>query len=111
MYVAKELGRAGEVWQDEVLNWKKSYGKMTAEERQKLPPRPRKMKTDSKQVQTKFRTRCSPKQLLELNFRLTQSQRKALKKCNPFHKLLMLKCGTLHRDFIMKLADRFNPDN
>ncbi|KAH7850077.1 hypothetical protein Vadar_027577 [Vaccinium darrowii] len=103
--------RAQEVWQDKEPNWKKIYGKKAVEERQKLPPRPRKMKTDSKQVQTKFRTRCSPKQLVELNSQLTQSQRKALKKCNPFHKLLVLKCATLHRDFIMKLADRFNPDN
>ena len=62
-------------------------------------------------LQTKFRTRCSPKQLVELNSQFTQSQRKALKKCNPSHKLLVLNCATLHRDFIMKLADRFNPDN
>jgi len=62
-------------------------------------------------LQTKFRTRCSPKQLVELNSQLTQSQKKALNKCNPFHNLLLLRCATLHRDFIMKLADRFNPDN
>ncbi|KAH7857011.1 hypothetical protein Vadar_008031 [Vaccinium darrowii] len=104
--------RAKQWYQDEVPNLKKIYAEKAMEERAELPPLPEKLKSKTtKSVQSLIRTRCSPKQLVELNAKLSESKRDALIKRNPFQTLLGLSCPYLHREFMMELVERFNPKN
>ncbi|KAH7839806.1 hypothetical protein Vadar_009111 [Vaccinium darrowii] len=98
-------------YEDKKPNWKKIYAERAMEERVEPPPLPEKLKTKTKSVQSSIRTRCSPKQLVELNAKLSEGKRDALIKRNPFQTLLSLSCPYLHREFVMELVERFNPKN
>ncbi|KAG5554048.1 hypothetical protein RHGRI_011798 [Rhododendron griersonianum] len=79
-------------------------------------PRPTKKKKKSKGERKKKKvplfitTRCSPRKFVSLIGTLTTDQREAIKAFNPFHTLLGVKCGHMHRAFAMHLVQCFNPE-
>ncbi|KAG5516646.1 hypothetical protein RHGRI_037396 [Rhododendron griersonianum] len=79
-------------------------------------PRPTKKKKKSKGERKKKKvplfitTRCSPRKFVSLIGTLTTDQREAIKALNPFHTLLGVKCGHMHRAFAMHLVQCFNPE-
>ncbi|KAG5560280.1 hypothetical protein RHGRI_003544 [Rhododendron griersonianum] len=79
-------------------------------------PRPTKKKKKSKGERKKKKvplfitTRCSPRKFVSFIGTLTTDQREAIKAFNPFHTLLGVKCGHMHRAFAMHLVQCFNPE-
>ncbi|KAI8524119.1 hypothetical protein RHMOL_Rhmol13G0124800 [Rhododendron molle] len=80
------------------------------------PPRPKKKKKskgerkNKKKVPLIVKTRCSPRKFVSLIDTLTQDQCEAIKVLNPFHTLLDVKCGHMHRAFAMRFVQCFNPE-
>ncbi|KAI8568793.1 hypothetical protein RHMOL_Rhmol02G0228000 [Rhododendron molle] len=87
------------------------------EEGDNCPPRPNKKKKtkgerkNKKKVTIIVKTRCSPRKFVSLIDTLSEDQRDAIKALNPFHTLLNVKCGHMHRAFAMRLVQCFNPDS
>ncbi|KAG5543893.1 hypothetical protein RHGRI_016601 [Rhododendron griersonianum] len=76
------------------------------------PTKKKKSKGDSKKkkkVPLFIKTRCSPRKFVSLISTLTTDQSDAIKAFNPFHTLLDVKCGHMHRAFAMHLVHCFNP--
>ncbi|KAI8552010.1 hypothetical protein RHMOL_Rhmol06G0232000 [Rhododendron molle] len=87
------------------------------EEGDNCPPRPNKKKKtkgerkNKKKLPIIVKTRCSPRKFVSLIDTLSEDQRDAIKALNPFHTLLNVKCGHMHRAFAMRLVQCFNPDS
>ncbi|KAI8567878.1 hypothetical protein RHMOL_Rhmol02G0155500 [Rhododendron molle] len=89
----------------------------SGEEGDNCPPCPKKKKKKSKgerknkkKVPLIVKTRRSPRKFVSLIDTLTQDQCDAIKALNPFHTLLNVKCGHMHKAFAMRLVQCFNPE-
>ncbi|KAF7144198.1 hypothetical protein RHSIM_Rhsim05G0131400 [Rhododendron simsii] len=86
------------------------------EEGDNCPPRPKNKKKSKgeskkkKKVPLIIKTRCSPRKFVSLIGTLTEDQCAAIKAFNPFHTLLDVKCGHMHKAFAMHLVQCFNPE-